>query len=307
MKEKRLIVNADDFGMSRGITDGIVHAHLNGFLSSTSLMPNMPAADYAVSRLGEIPALGVGVHLNICQGKPILPVQEVASLVDENGNFNSPAVQARNLWLGRAKGFEIEAEFVAQIRWMKHRGVTPTHVDSHQHMHMYPAAVKPFARALAEEGIQCARAPRCSIWPRTASIGGPHEGMLLRRVLVQSYRSALQLIAFRKLRMPQSRVSFLPYERRNLALLRERWKAALENLPAGTFELSCHPGFFEQGFSGADRIHLQREEELRWLTGPELGDVVRRSGIKIITYKHLAGARATQSTAAEAPALGGRA
>ena len=307
MKEKRLIVNADDFGMSRGITDGIVHAHLNGFLSSTSLMPNMPAADYAVSRLGEIPALGVGVHLNICQGKPILPAHEVPSLVDAKGNFNSPAVQARSLWLGRVDASEIESEFVAQIRWMKDRGIVPTHADSHQHMHMYPAAVKPFARALAEEGIQCARAPRCSIWPRTASIGGPHEGMLLRRLLVQSYWSALQFVAFRKLRMPQSRVSFLPHERRNLALLRERWKAALVNLPQGTFELACHPGLFEAGFSETDRIHLQREEELRWLTDPELGCVVKRGGTKIITYKHLADVHAARSASAEAPALGGRA
>lgn len=307
MKEKRLIVNADDFGMSRGITGGIIRAHEHGFLSSTSLMPNMPTAEYAISRLAEFPRLGVGVHLNICQGKPILPAQELPSLVDASGNFNSPAVQARNLCLGRAEAHELEAEFVAQIRWMKDRGVAPTHADSHQHMHMYPAAVKPFVRALTAEGLLCARAPRCSIWPRSTSIGGPHEGMLLRRLLVQSYRSALQLFAFRNLCMPESRVSFLPHERRNLALLRERWKAALENLPAGTFELSCHPGLFEQGFSETDRIHAQREEELRWLTHPELHDLVQRNGIKIISYGSLAGTQASRPMAVEASAVGGRA
>lgn len=307
MKEKRLIVNADDFGMSRGITDGIIHAHEHGFLSSTSLMPNMPAAEHAISSLAEVPALGVGVHLNICQGKPILPASEVTTLVDAGGNFNSSSVQARNLCLDRADPCEIEAEFVAQIRWMKDRGVAPTHADSHQHMHMYPAAVKPFARALTAEVILCARAPRCSIWPRSTSIGGPHEGMLLRRVLVQSYRSALQYAAFRKFDMPESRVSFLPHQRRNLTLLRERWKAALENLPPGTFELACHPGFFEHCFSETDRIHAQREEELRWLTDPELRDVVKRSGIEIITYRNLAGPRNARSATAEASVLGGRA
>ena len=308
MKEKRLIVNADDFGMSRGITDGIVHAHTHGFLSSTSLMPNMPAAEYAISRLAEVPALGVGVHLNICQGKPILPAHEVASLVDANGSFNSAAIQARKLCLGRADAYEIEAEFVAQIRWMKDRGVAPTHADSHQHMHMCPAAVKPFARALAEEATPCARAPRCTIWPRPAIIGGPHEGMLPRRLLVQSYRSVVQFVAFRKLRMPHSRVSFLPQERRNLTLLRERWKAALENLPPETFELACHPGYSESGFSETDRIHAQREAELTWLTDPELCDVIKQSGIKIITYEDLAGERdVIRSSAGEIPAVGGRA
>ncbi len=307
MKEKRLIVNADDFGMNRGITDGIVQAHLHGFLSSTSLMPNMPAAEYAVSRLAALPALGVGVHLNICQGRPILPPREVPSLVDADGNFRPPSVQARKLWSLHADGDEIEAEFVAQIRWLKDRGVAPTHADSHQHMHMYPAAVKAFARALAAEGIPCARAPRCSIWPRSRTIGGPHEVTLLRRVLVQSYRSCLQLIPFRKLNMPQSRVSFLPHERRDLILLRERWKAALENLPAGTFELGCHPGVFEHGFSESDRIHKQREHELRWLTDPELRDVLKRSGIQLITYRELATARAIHTAAAKAHAFGGRA
>jgi chitin disaccharide deacetylase len=305
MKEKRLIVNADDFGMGRGITDGIVQAHIHGFLSSTSLMPNMPAAEYAISRLQSLPALGVGVHLNICQGRPILPARDVASLVDSSGNFNPPAVQARKLWLWHADADEIEAEFIAQIRWMKTRGIVPTHADSHQHMHMYPGAVKPFARALAAEGIHCARAPRCSVWPRSRTIGGPHEGMLFRRVLVQWYRSALQLTVFRKLDMPQSRLAFLPHERRNLSLLRERWKAALENLPQGTFELACHPGLFEPGFSEADRIRAQREEELRWLTDSELCNIVKRNGIRLITYDDLADVRATRSASADAPALGG--
>src|SRR5580704_7573804 len=186
MKEKRLIVNADDFGMSRGVSDGIIQAHLHGFLSSTSLMPNMPAAEYAASCLGRVPGLGVGVHLNICQGRPILPSREVESLVDARGDFHAPAIQAHKVWFGQTDGFEIEAEFIAQIRWMKDRGIVPTHADSHQHMHMYPAAVKPFVRALEAEEIHCARSPRCSIWPRTNRLGGPHEGSLPRRVLVQS-------------------------------------------------------------------------------------------------------------------------
>ena len=76
MNEKRLIVNADDFGMSRGISDAIVRAHLHGFLSSTSLMANMPAAEYAIARHSDVPVLSMGIHLNICQGKPTLPARE---------------------------------------------------------------------------------------------------------------------------------------------------------------------------------------------------------------------------------------
>ena len=185
-------------------------------------MANMPAAEYAIARHSDVPVLSMGIHLNICQGKPTLPAREVASLVDVDGNFRSAAMQARRLCLWQADGDELEAEFRSQIQWMKVRGAVPTHADSHQHMHMYPAAVRPFVRALAAEGIRCARAPRCSVWPRTGAIGGPHEGIVLRRALVQAYRGVLQSIAFRNLDMPESRVSFLPHERCNLGLLRER-------------------------------------------------------------------------------------
>jgi predicted glycoside hydrolase/deacetylase ChbG (UPF0249 family) len=77
----------------------------------------------------------------------------------------------------------------------------------------------------------------------------------------------------------------------------------LEHLPAGVFELACHPGLFERGFSESDRIHAQREEELRWLTSRELLDAVKCSGIRLVTYAALARTRTPQPAAAEVPAL----
>jgi predicted glycoside hydrolase/deacetylase ChbG (UPF0249 family) len=144
MTGARLIVNADDFGMSRGITDGIILAHRYGFVRSTSLMVNMPAAEYAVSRAAAVPQLSIGVHLNITAGRPVLPSEKVPSLVDATGRFHGAAKMSRKLWQWRAARSEIEAEFRAQIQWMKERGVAPTHADSHQHMHIYPAAIGPF-------------------------------------------------------------------------------------------------------------------------------------------------------------------
>jgi predicted glycoside hydrolase/deacetylase ChbG (UPF0249 family) len=209
----------------------------------------------------------------------------------------------RRLWTWRASGPEIEAEFRAQIQWMKNHGVPPTHADSHHHMHIYPAAVLPFARALAAEGIRCARAPRSSVWPRTSEIGGPHEGSLPRRVFVQFYRAALQLSVFRNLDMPSSRISFLSRDRHALASLGERWKTTIASLPAGTFELACHPGLFERGFSETDAIRIQREQELEWLTGREWIDAVRQSGLQSITYRDLSNHRAATPAQSEAPVL----
>jgi len=303
MKEKRLIVNADDFGMSRGITDGIILAHRYGFLTSTSLMANMPTAEYAVSRLANVPRLGVGAHLNICTGRPILHPREIPSLVDRDGHFHAPHIMIRKLWTWRTSAREIEAEFRAQIRWMCDRGVIPEHADSHHHMHLYPAAVLPFIRALDAEGILCARAPRSSVWPGAKVIGGPHEGSAVRRLSVHSYRTALQFLAFRKLRMPESRISFLSKDRHNLAGLGECWKVALASLPPGTFELACHPGLFERGFSETDRIRMQREEELYWLTNHEWLDVINSSGIQLITYRELVEAPSRRPVTRAAAAL----
>jgi predicted glycoside hydrolase/deacetylase ChbG (UPF0249 family) len=286
--ETRLIVNADDFGMSRGITDGIIVAHRYGFLTSASLMTNMPGAAYAITRAQEFPKLGVGIHLNICQGRPFLRASNVPTLVDRTGSFHSPTAMARKLWTGRAAAHEIEAEFRAQIGWIKDHGIVPTHADSHHHMHLYPAAARPFARALAAEGIPCMRASRCAVWPKNGSVGGPHEGTVLRRLLVQAYRSLLQYTVFRPFESPDSRISFHSNHRKNLASLRERWKTTLANLPAGTFELACHPGLFERGFSETDAIRQQREQEMVWLTDTELQDVIHKRGIRLIAYGDLA-------------------
>ena len=287
--------------MSRGITDAISSRTATASSSSTSLMANMPASEYAVSRLASVPGLGIGVHLNICAGRPILHPRQVPSLLAANGQFHSPSAMMRRLWTWRISGRELESEFRAQIQWATQRGISPTHADSHHHMHIYPAAAVPFARALAAEGIRCARAPRMSVWPKSGEIGAPHEGSTGRRALVQAYRAALQLAVFRALDMPQSRISFLSRDRHDLNALGERWKSAFAALPAGTFELACHPGLFERGFSETDAIRLQREEELHWLTGREWIEALDRSGIERITYRELSAQRSAEPVAVRVP------
>ncbi|HEY0704883.1 MAG TPA: ChbG/HpnK family deacetylase [Candidatus Acidoferrales bacterium] len=287
MKGKKLIVNADDLGMSRGITDAILIAHRFGFVTSASLMANMPASEYAVERLATAPRLEVGIHLNICAGKPISHPSEVASLVGVDGRFHQPAIMLRKLLSFRVDSRHLEKEFGAQIRWARSRGVALTHADSHHHMHIYPAAVKPFRRAIAANEIPCVRASRCTVWPPSTRMGGPHEGGLARRVFTQLYRRALQSTVLRKFQTPDSRISFLSEERRNLEELDHAWRRAFHNLPGGTYELACHPGLPEAGFSETDPIQRQRQDEFRWLTDPEFRECIRLNGIELITYRDL--------------------
>jgi len=303
MNETRLIINADDFGMSRGITDAVLLAHRYGFLTSASLMVNMPTSEYAVAHAPHTRHMSVGIHLNICQGKPILSPAEVPTLIDACGNFHPPPEMIQRLWRWQASPRELETEFRAQICWMKQRGCHPTHADSHHHMHIYPAATLPFARALKAEDICCARASRCTQYPRNNALGGPHEGSLSRRILVQAYRAGLDATLFRRLHSPDRRISFVSRDRHDLTILGERWKSAFAHLPPGTFELACHPGFFERGFSETDPIHLQREEELRWLTDREFRGALDRCKIRLITYHELAEQPAGRHAAQPVPAL----
>src|SRR5262245_49085000 len=126
---KRLIINADDYGLSRGITEGILLTHRKGLLTSASLMVNQPATEYAVRKAPEAPQLGIGIHLNLTEGKPVLPKERVPTLVNPAGEFPGPAEMGRRLLRWRASTAEIEAEFRAQIRLMKSLGLVPTHAD----------------------------------------------------------------------------------------------------------------------------------------------------------------------------------
>jgi predicted glycoside hydrolase/deacetylase ChbG (UPF0249 family) len=300
MNEKRLIVNADDLGMSRGITDGILIAHRYGILTSASLMVNMPASEYAIERLASAPRLGIGIHLNICQGAPVLPAHAVPSLVNAAGEFHPPHEMIRRLWRWHVDLEELENEFRAQIRWARIRGVEITHADSHHHMHIYPAALLPFARALATEGVFRARASRCVQWAEQAMLGGPHEGSVARRLMVQAYRAAVDSTVFRNLESPDRRISFLSRGRQNPRHLERAWRNTLDRFRRGTYELACHPGLPELGFSETDTIARQREYEFRWLTDHELRAAVERNGIQLITYRDLCERQPASQSAAQA-------
>ncbi|MGH9733187.1 MAG: carbohydrate deacetylase [Candidatus Acidiferrales bacterium] len=298
----RLIVNADDFGMSRGVTDAVIIAHRYGFLTSASLMANMPAAEYALSRALTFPSLAVGVHLNICQGRPLLRAREVSTLIGSDGNFYPPPEMAQRLWTWRVAHAEIENEFRAQIRWARQHGIALSHADSHHHMHIYLAAAGAFARALEAEGISTMRACNCAEWPTSNVVGAPYGGGTLRRLFVQAYRRLLQCIIFRRFESPDSRVALSPDHCDGAMNIRERWKAALESLPPGTFELACHPGIFERGFSETDAIHAQRERELICLTDRDLLDVIERRKIRLISYRDLLSPGRVERSTSEAAA-----
>jgi chitin disaccharide deacetylase len=285
--EKRLIINADDFGLSHGITDGILLTHRKGLLTSTSLMVNQPATEYAVRRAPEAPSLGIGIHLNLTEGKPVLPKEKVRTLVNAAGEFVGPSEMGRRLLRWEASPREIETEFRAQICQMKSLGLQPTHADSHHRIHMYPAAARAFYRAVTSEGVRRARAPRKRYWPASGRLGGPHIGPLYRRLAAKSYLEFLQSVVFRGLQLPDAGVTFHPRYGSNSDQLPEAWKSTFEFMPEGVYELWCHPGFLQAGFSESDSLSERREQEITILLDPELRDIAARRQLRLINFSQL--------------------
>lgn len=284
---KRLIVNADDLGLSRGITDGIFFAHQQGIVTSASYMVNQPASEYAADQLRNFPSLDVGIHLNLCQGKPVLPPSAVPSLVGSDGCFLPPARMARKLTLWGASSKEIQDEFCAQIDRMTETGLTPSHADSHHRFHFYPAAALAFEKAVRSRGISRARAARKVFWPANGSASKAHAGSYFRRRGVYAYNEFLQKVVFRNLKLPDAGVAFHPAFRGKLQELPEAWNFTLKNMPAGTYEIWCHPGFPEAGFSETDRLSKQRVVEIKILTDPALSTNVKDSGIELTAFTQL--------------------
>lgn len=127
----KVIINSDDFGYSNGVNYGIVDAHQQGILTSTTLMANMPGFDHAVKLKKELPDLGVGVHLTLTCGEPLL--KNVDSLMD-GANFKKLAFYQRPFEID---GDQLYEEWNAQIQKVYHAGIIPTHLDSHHHTHTF--------------------------------------------------------------------------------------------------------------------------------------------------------------------------
>ncbi|MDA7026374.1 chitin disaccharide deacetylase [Bacillus sp. CLL-7-23] len=142
---KKLIINADDFGFSRGVNYGIIDAYQLGILTSTTLMTNMPDADHAVRLAGECPGLGVGVHLVLTCGKPLLLGHR--TIVDVKGNFRDQAFYKGAFTVDLD---EVYREWRAQIEKCLAYGVEPDHLDTHHHIHRYHGITDVFV-TLAKE------------------------------------------------------------------------------------------------------------------------------------------------------------
>lgn len=157
---KFLLINADDLGASRSVNQSIARACREGILRSASLMAGGAAFEEAAAMAKELP-LSAGIHITLCDGRPVLKPSEIPGLVDKQGFFEQdPARAGINYWLRRKRlSGQLEAEIEAQFRKLEDAGLKPLHADSHHHLHVHPVIFRILCRVAARHGVKWIRIP----------------------------------------------------------------------------------------------------------------------------------------------------
>jgi predicted glycoside hydrolase/deacetylase ChbG (UPF0249 family) len=247
---KRLIINADDFGFNRDVNAGIVRAHRDGVLTSTTLMANGEAFDEAVSLAQATPSLDVGCHLVLVHGQSLLTGRPL------------PA-RPRDLLIALARGhLNVYSELRVQIEKIIAAGIRPTHLDSHKHTHIVPHVFRIAAQLAREFDIPYLRLPLDFTLP--ASVGALRRYYL--RQAGAGVRTTDHFIGFRL----------------TGALNETSLANALRRLPDGTTEFMCHPGVLGSELASAHtRLKESRERELDALTSPAIRRLISESAIHL--------------------------
>jgi hopanoid biosynthesis associated protein HpnK len=290
---RRLVINADDFGLTSGVNRAIVEAHEGGIVTSATLMANGSAFEEAVSLAQTRPRLGVGCHVVLVDGVPLVRQTATDSLLDPRSRTaGSPRFRegigkfAALALLGRLAPEEIEAEVTAQIGKLQSSGIAVTHLDSHKHTHMFPSVFRPLLRAAQARGVRAVRNPfervrssqlavRPDLWRRWTEVG-------ILRSLAKQFREAVWQA---DMTTPDGTFAIVATGSLEERLLRRM----IEHLPEGTWELVCHPGYNDADLQNVrTRLRESREQELRILTSQSTRDLLAANGVEVISYRDLA-------------------
>ncbi|MCU1284317.1 MAG: YdjC family protein [Acidobacteriales bacterium] len=287
---RRLIINADDFGLTAGVNRAISECNQAGTVTSATLMANATAFLPAVEIARASPKLRVGCHVVLIDGAPVSRPDSVRSLLTPGTNLLRTAftdfasVALRN----KLSPDEIATEAAAQLRKIQSAGIELTHFDTHKHTHMFPQVLRPLLRAAKECGIRAVRNPfvplkalaiahilrQPKLWVRYSEVN------ILRR-----YAAAFQAeVKQSGLRTTDGTFGIVATG----ALDQNLFNAIVGSVPEGTWEFVCHPGYNDSDLSEvATRLRASRDAERDVLTSPESKQQLQRHGIELISYAEL--------------------
>lgn len=279
---RRLIVNADDYGLTAGVSAGIRQAQRAGIVTTATVLANLPAAQAEVARaLEQAPALGLGVHLNLTLGAPLQPAARVPSLVDAEGRFRT-----------RAELFadpedldpeQVEFEWRAQIEALTSWGVQPDHLDSHHHAAALAAPLWEICLRLARELGCGVRRP----WPSDEDAATLTEAYSPE---ARRFATGPALEALRAAGVPAPDAFYAGFYGQGAT--RAHLMALIDGLPEGTSEIMCHPGQADEELQARSGYAAARAGELAVLADAGLRRAVADAGVRLATFRQALGAAA---------------
>jgi chitin disaccharide deacetylase len=280
---RRIIINADDFGITSGVNRGIAEAHTRGVVTSSTLMVCGVRFDEAVGLSAQLPKLSVGCHVVLLDGTPSSNASEVTCLVANSGKqFRDGITEfAWQAVTGRLDEEQIEAEITAQIHKLQSAGISVSHVDSHKHTHMFPVVFRAMLRAATNCGVKAVRNPFEPLlffsmrnWKRQFQLG-----------ILRSFRRAFrEQLTDAGVATPDGCIGIAATGGLNF----DTFRALMENLPEGTWEFVSHPGYNDEELRGTrTRLRESREKELALLTSPVVKELLDREEIVLISYLDL--------------------
>jgi chitin disaccharide deacetylase len=270
---KKVIVTGDDFGLSVAVNEAVEEAHRRGVLTAASLMVGAGAAEDAVRRARRLPDLGVGLHLVVVRGRPVLPPRAVPDLVDAAGRFRDGLARSGFLFAVRPRARQqLEAEIRAQFEAFRRTDLPLDHVNAHCHMHLHPVVLGIVLAVGREYGLEAVRLPR---EPVLASWRGVRDGLFRRLVLRAGFAPWVLLMRTRLRRAGVRHNDCLFGLADTGRMERDRFLGFLARLPPGTTEIYFHPEAPGAGPPGAPGMR-----ELEALTSPLAAEALLASGIE---------------------------
>jgi hopanoid biosynthesis associated protein HpnK len=286
---KQLILNADDFGMTQGVNEGIIRAHRDGVLTSTTLMANGPEFAEAVALAKLNPELGVGCHLVLVGGPAVAPKEKISSLADKNGNLpESLGGFVARLSAGLIRMQALERELRAQIEKIRTAGIEPTHVDTHKHTHCHPKVMEAVGRVAKEFGIMRIRKPMENLrdsWDSTVADQSGHAAELIAAAAARSVTPWFKAVVRNYgLRSPDRFLGLAMTGHLGPAALRRM----VDTLTDGSTEIMLHPGICDDDLAkSGSRLQMHRDTELAALLDPGVKSALVERDIRLITYREL--------------------
>lgn len=284
---RRLIINADDFGLTSGVNRAIAEANRLGVLTSATMMANARAFDEAAALAKAQSGLKTGCHVVLIDGDPVSA--NLPSLTNGSSRFRSSLKEfAFAAVRRRLSAEEIQREAEAQIRKIQSLGIELTHVDSHKHAHMFPHVLRAVLRAARACGIRAVRNPfePLRTWPEGMLLAAPAlwlrcAGVMTFQMFAAEFRRALKEEGMAS---TDGTVGIAATGKLDQKML----LSILKGLPEGTWELVCHPGYSDDDLRNAGtRLTISREVELSALTSTETKEALARQKIELISYADL--------------------